>query len=112
MKYVYPAILTQEDDGIIVSFPDVEGARAYGATMEEALETADDVLNLMLLTMEEKHMDTKPPTPIASLDVPKGSTVALVRSDTSHTARKLTQETFARAYLFPRGWTAWHGNTT
>ncbi|WP_019543790.1 hypothetical protein [Selenomonas bovis] len=27
--------------------------------MEEALENADDVLNLMLLTMEEKHMDTK-----------------------------------------------------
>ena len=63
MKYVYPAILTQEDDGIIVSFPDVEGARADGATMEEALENADDVLTLMLLTMEEKHMDTKPPTP-------------------------------------------------
>ena len=55
MKYVYPAILTQEDDGIIVSFPDVEGARADGATMEEALENADDVLNLMLLYMILRH---------------------------------------------------------
>lgn len=101
MKYVYPAILTQEDDGIIVSFPDVEGARADGATMEEALENADDVLNLMLLTMEEKHMDPKPPTPIASLDVPKGSTVALVRSDTFAYSKKVDTRDIRKSVSIP-----------
>lgn len=101
MKYVYPAILTQEDDGIIVSIPDVEGARADGATMEEALENADDVLNLMLLTMEEKHMDTKPPTPIASLDVPKGSTVALVRSDTFAYSKKVDTRDIRKSVSIP-----------
>lgn len=101
MKYVYPAILTQEDDGIIVSFPDVEGARADGATMEEALENADDVLNLMLLTMEEKHMDTKPPTPIASLDVPEGSTVALVRSDTFAYSKKVDIRDIRKSVSIP-----------
>ena len=101
MKYVYPAILTQEDDGIIVSFPDVEGARADGATMEEALENADDVLNLMLLTMEEKHMDTKPPTPIASLDVPKDSTVALVRSDTFAYSKKVDTRDIRKSVSIP-----------
>lgn len=101
MKYVYPAILTQEDDGIIVSFPDVEGARADGATMEEALENADDVLNLMLLTMEEKHMDTKPPTPIASLDVPKGSTVVLARSDTFAYSKKVDTRDIRKSVSIP-----------
>lgn len=101
MKYVYPAILTQEDDGIIVSIPDVEGARADGATMEEALENADDVLNLMLLTMEEKHMDTKPPTLIASLDVPKGSTVALVRSDTFAYSKKVDTRDIRKSVSIP-----------
>lgn len=101
MKYVYPAILTQEDDGIIVSFPDVEGARADGATMEEALENADDVLNLMLLTMEEKHMDTKPPTPIASLDVSKGSTVALIRSDTFAYSKKVDTRDIRKSVSIP-----------
>ena len=101
MKYVYPAILTQEDDGIIVSFPDVEGARTDGATMEEALENADDVLNLMLLTMEEKHMNIKPPTPIASLDVPKGSTVALVRSDTFAYSKKVDTRDIRKSVSIP-----------
>ena len=101
MKYVYPAILTQEDDGIIVSFPDVEGARTDGATMEEALENADDVLNLMLLTMEEKHMDIKPPTPIVSLDVPKGSTVALVRADTLAYSKKVDTRAIRKSVSIP-----------
>ncbi len=101
MKYVYPAILTQEDDGIIVSFPDVEGARTDGATMEEALENAEDVLNLMLLTMEEKHMDIKPPTPIASLDVPKGSTVALVRADTRAYSKKVDTRAVRKSVSIP-----------
>lgn len=101
MKYVYPAILTQEDDGIIVSFPDVEGARTDGATMEEALENADDVLNLMLLTMEEKHMNIKPPTPIASLDVPKGSTVALVRADTLAYSKKVDTRAVRKSVSIP-----------
>ena len=101
MKYVYPAILTQEDDVIIVSFPDVEGARTDGATMEEALENAEDVLNLMLLTMEEKHMDIKPPTPIASLDVPKGSTVALVRADTRAYSKKVDTRAVRKSVSIP-----------
>ena len=101
MKYVYPAILTQEDDGIIVSFPDVEGARTDGATMEEALENADDVLNLMLLTMEEKHMNIKPPTPIVSLDVPKGSTVALVRADTLAYSKKVDTRAIRKSVSIP-----------
>lgn len=101
MKYVYPAILTQEDDGIIVSFPDVEGARTDGATMEEALENAEDVLNLMLLTMEEKHMDIKPPTPITSLDVPKGSTVALVRADTRAYSKKVDTRAVRKSVSIP-----------
>lgn len=101
MKYVYPAILTQEDDGIIVSFPDVEGARADGATMEEALENAEDVLNLMLLTMEEKHMNIKTPTPIASLDVPKGSTAALVRADTLAYSKKVDTRAVRKSVSIP-----------
>ena len=101
MKYVYPAILTQEDEGTIVSFTDVEGARTDGATMEEALENADDVLNLMLLTMEEKHMNIKPPTPIASLDVPKGSTVALVRADTLAYSKKVDTRAIRKSVSIP-----------
>ena len=101
MKYVYPAILTQEEEGIIVSFPDVEGARTDGTTMEEALENADDVLNLMLLTMEEKHMNIKPPTPIVSLDVPKGSTVALVRADTLAYSKKVDTRAIRKSVSIP-----------
>ena len=69
--------------------------------MEEALENAEDVLNLMLLTMEEKHMNIKPPTPIASLDVPKGSMVALVRADTLAYSKKVDTRAVRKSVSIP-----------
>lgn len=101
MKYVYPAILTPEDDGVIVSFPDVEGAYADGATIEEALDNAEDVLNVMLLTMEEQHKEIHPPTPLASLRIPEGSTTALVRADTLAYSRKVDTRAVRKSVSIP-----------
>lgn len=101
MKYVYPAILTPEDDGVIVSFPDVEGAYADGATIEEALDNAEDVLNVMLLTMEEQHKEIHPPTPLASLRILEGSTTALVRAYTLAYRRKVDTRTVCKSVSIP-----------
>lgn len=54
MKYVYPAIIQKEEDGgYSVVFPDLRGCATQGDSLYEALEMAEDVLNLWLCTMEE-----------------------------------------------------------
>lgn len=42
MRYMYPAIFTCKRDKhmIVADFPDIAGCRAYGHTMEEAMESA------------------------------------------------------------------------
>lgn len=60
MKYVYPALFVVEDDGIIVTFPDLDDTFTDGATMQEAFENAEDVLNLMLWNREEEKEEIPP----------------------------------------------------
>ncbi len=83
-KYVYPAILTPEEDGrFSVVFPDLESCYTCGDDLHDALEMAEDVLAFSLFELENGHM----PIPKASenLDLttyPTGSFVNLVACDT------------------------------
>ena len=64
MKYVYPAIFQQEKEGgFSIFFPDIEGCYTQGDTMVEAVEMAEDALNLMLWDKEEN----KEPIPHPSM---------------------------------------------
>ena len=50
MKYVYPAIFHPEKEGgFSIFFPDIEGCYTQGDTMVEAVEMAEDALNLIRL---------------------------------------------------------------
>ncbi|MDR1736078.1 MAG: type II toxin-antitoxin system HicB family antitoxin [Oscillospiraceae bacterium] len=44
MKYVYPAVFTREERGFFVKFPDIQPCYTEGATLEEAVIMAKDVL--------------------------------------------------------------------
>ena len=101
MKYIYPAIITPEEDGILVYFPDIDGTHTDGATIEEALDNAEDVLNLMLMTMEDEGMEIKKPTAVAELEVPAGSTISLVRADTLAYRRKVDTRAVRKSVSVP-----------
>lgn len=49
MKYAYPAIMKQENDGIYsVEFPDIDGCVTSGSSLPETIEMAEDALKLRL----------------------------------------------------------------
>ncbi len=56
MRYVYPAVFTWHESEKIytVNFPDADNWFTDGATLSEAIIYATDVLNLMLLSAEER----------------------------------------------------------
>ena len=82
MKYIYPAIFTEEKDGVLVDFPDLPNCYTDGANLEEAFENAEDALALALWHLEEERADIPVPSAPAALTVPKSASVALVRADT------------------------------
>lgn len=81
-KYLYPAVFTKEDAGYSVNFPDLPHCFTSGATLEEAMDMANDVLCLTLYDLEQDSAAI--PTASAVNDVPHGENefVSLVSCDT------------------------------
>ena len=103
MKYIYPAIFTEEKDGVLVDFPDLPNCYTDGANLEEAFENAEDALALALWQLEEKRAEIPAPSTPASLTVPNGSSVALVRVDTLPVRQMNDTRTVRKNVTLP-GW--------
>lgn len=83
-KYIFPATFQwdEKDKVYYVNFPDVDGCFTDGATLTEAMENADDVLNLMVWNMEQQKQAIPEPTPRDKIKVPENGFVNLVVADT------------------------------
>lgn len=82
MKYVYPAIFTQNEDGYLVTFPDLESCYTDGTDMKDAFVNAEDVLNIVLWDMEEAKKDIPSPSSPKAVACDGNSFVSLVSADT------------------------------
>ncbi len=64
MRYVFPAVLAQDEDGRwIVTFPDVSEALTDGADRDEALREAVDTLGAALAGYVHERREVPVPTP-------------------------------------------------
>lgn len=77
-SYVYPAVLTVAADGVSVEFPDLPGCLTCGATVEEAIAMAKEVLALHLRGLKEDGDPIPEPTSIAQLATAPGQIPVLV----------------------------------
>lgn len=101
MKYVYPAIFTHEDTGYSVRFPDLENCFTSGKDLVEALEMAQDALNLMLWDMEDNHKAIQNPSEPTALSVAPGEFVTLVEADTIAYRRKMDSRAVKKTLSIP-----------
>ena len=62
----YPAHIEKQDDGYLVSFPDLENVMTYGATIEEALHNAEEALNGCIESDFERNFVIPAPSAILS----------------------------------------------
>lgn len=82
MKYVYPAVFTEEESGYSINFPDLESCYTSAETLEEGIEMANDVLCLVLYHMEEDGKDIPPASEIRSVACGENDFVTLISCDT------------------------------
>ena len=84
-KYVYPAIFTYEDNGMVsVSFPDVEGCDTCGNDLTDAIFMAEDALAMMLSYMRFEGSTIPDASDIKSIGVSKGQIANLIACETSY----------------------------
>jgi len=82
-KYVYPAIFTPEESGLIaVRFPDVSGCYTSGENLLDAIEMAQDALALMLSGFENDCHPIPPATPVKQLEADANSFITLIVCNT------------------------------
>lgn len=65
--YIFPAILSFDEDGISVEFPDLPGCLTCGDSTEEAISRAKEALGLHIYGMEEDNDLIPEPTNIKNL---------------------------------------------
>ena len=83
MKYIYPAVFSQEDNEMIsVRFPDVEGCHTFGAGIDDAISMAEDACCLMLYDMETEGKEIPAPSPVNDVEKKTDEFVSLIRCDT------------------------------
>lgn len=89
MKYVFPAIFhPEEEGGYSVFFPDIDGCFTQGETMADALDMAEDALNLMLWDMEKRRVNIPEASDAREIKANPGDYVSLIRADTADYRRK------------------------
>ena len=77
-KYAYPAVFEKEETGYFVNFPDIQPCYTEGATLEEAVIMAKDILESRLEVALERGEELPPPSDIDTLC---GDRVMLIVAD-------------------------------
>ena len=80
MKYVYPAILYEDEGKVGVTVPDLPGCHTFGNDRAEALFMAKDAIEMWLWDAENKQ--EKIPGASESLSLEPGEILTLVAADT------------------------------
>ena len=81
-KYLYPAVFTPEDAGYSVVFPDLKNCFTSGATLEEAMDMANDVLCLTLYDLEQEGSAIPAASAVNAVPHAGSEFVSLVGCDT------------------------------
>ena len=78
--YLYAAILSYDDDGISIEFPDIPGCFSCADTTEEAAKNAREALGLHLWSIEKDNDEIPTPTDISKLKLEEKQVPLLVEA--------------------------------
>ena len=100
-KYLFPAVFECAEDGVNVTFPDIENCFTCGQDREEAVKMAQDVLPLMLCEMEDNHEPIPKPSNIRSLQLKDNEFTSYILADTSAYRAKYNSKAVKKTVSIP-----------
>ena len=105
MRYVYPAIFTEEElsRGTVytVVFPDILGCITEGDSLPEAIELARDALAGCLAAMEQRKETMPAATPLDEVQCSQGF-VSLIDLDLADYQRRVENRAVKRTVSLPK----------
>ena len=101
-KYVYPAVFTQEEDGLYsVNFPDLESCYTTGDNLPDAINMAEDVLAITLYEYEAKKKAIPTPSLIKSIPTSDNEFVSVVSADTTEYQKRFNKKSIKKTLSIP-----------
>jgi antitoxin HicB len=89
MPHVYAALLEPEPEGgFTVTFPDIGYGATYGATWEEALRQAEDMLEEAILGMIAHNEEVRAPSPAKGRPVVRLPALTAAKLEVYHAMRQ------------------------
>lgn len=82
MTYRYTCILVPISEGYQATVPDLPGVLTFGATVDEAIDMAQDALSMALLTMEDEGLAMPKPSPVENHVAQSQGVIVLLTVDT------------------------------
>lgn len=81
MKFIYPAIIHDDSDGLWAEFPDLEYTSSTGSTLTELITNAQEAMELYILGALEDGQSLPAPTSIRNLSCTDSTYPTLVQTD-------------------------------
>ncbi len=78
--YLYPAIFTQEENGVAIEFPDLPGCLPCSENLEKALVDATEAMHLHLYFMEVDGDEIPEPTPLSEIQLGANEVLAVIHA--------------------------------
>ncbi|NMB06967.1 MAG: type II toxin-antitoxin system HicB family antitoxin [Tissierellia bacterium] len=77
-RYIFPSIIKVVEDSYEVSFPDIDNCFTFGDSLEDALDSARDVLELCLYDMEQDNIPIPEPSGIKDIKLDENESIAWI----------------------------------
>lgn len=77
-RYIFPGIIKIVEDAYEVSFPDIENCFTFGENLEDALDSARDVLELCLYDMEQDNIEIPEASNIQDIKLEENESIAWI----------------------------------
>lgn len=102
VKYVYPAVFTPEENGgFSVEFRDLEGCYTCGDSLEDAIEMAKDVLELVLYDYEVENREIPKPSKLEDISVNDKEFVNYIIGDTLEYRKRFSKKAVRKNVTIP-----------
>ena len=99
MRYVYPVVLIQEEDGYYVRVPDFD-ASTQSKDLAEAIEMARDLMGIMAIDFEEDKKEIPKPNSV-KFEKEKDSIITLVDVDFLEYRKKYNNKMIRKNLTIP-----------
>ena len=102
-KYLYPAIFTEEENGLYsVDFPDFEACFTQGSDLEDAFAMAHDILSLTLCDMEDDGTELPRPSDSRTFELGNGELTSLISADTTEYRKTYSGKAVKKTLTIPQ----------